>query len=282
LLSAEFVRHRLAQVSSYGFERWLFLMAVAGLLWLLCQKGQAERKFFFSAFLLCSVAACLIGRYLARHYLVVLLPVTSLLVGLAVPAFAGLLDRTRVPLLRFLPAGLFIGVCAGLIHYNGALWFELPPAVACAEIYFDCPFVECLEIGRFIREHSAPQDRLAVVGSEPEIYFYAQRRSVSGYIYMYDLVEPQPYARAMQQEFIHDVETAKPEFLVVVNTGTSWMTWADADPALFNWIRRYPGSRYDLVGVAEIYPSHTEYRWGREAAAEKRKTDNAIFTFKKK
>jgi 4-amino-4-deoxy-L-arabinose transferase-like glycosyltransferase len=282
LLPAGFVRHRLAQMSSHGFERWLFLMGVAGLLWLLCQKGQAERKFFFSGFLICSVAACLIGRYLAQHYFVVLLPAISLLAGLAVPAFAGLLARTRFPPLRFLPAGLFIGVCAGLVHQNGAVWFELPPAVASAAIYFNCPFVECLEIGRFIREHSAPRDRLAVVGSEPEIYFYAQRRSVSGYIYMYDLVEPQPYARAMQQEFIHDVETAKPEFLVVVNTGTSWMTWADADPALFNWIRRYPGSGYDLVGVAEIYPSHTEYRWGREAAAEERKTDNAIFTFKRK
>ena len=81
---------------------------------------------------------------------------------------------------------------------------------------------------RYIREHSAPQDRIAVIGSEPEIYFYAQRHSVSGYIYMYDLVEPQPFEHAMQEEFIHDVETARPEYLVVVNMDSSWMTWAEA------------------------------------------------------
>ena len=86
----------------------------------------------------------------------------------------------------------------------------------------------------------------------------------------------------MQQEFIHDVEKGQPEFLVVVNTGTSWMTWADADPGLFNWIKSYPRTAYDIIGVIEMYPNHTEYRWGKEAVAEKPKTYNAIFVWKKR
>ena len=98
---------------------------------------------------------------------------------------------------------------------------------------------------------------------------------------MYDLVEPQPYARAMQEEFIHDVETGHPAYLVLVNLDSSWMSWAAGDHTLFNWIRQYSSS-YELVGVAEIYPSHTEYRWGKEAMAEKPKTLSAIFTFKRK
>jgi hypothetical protein len=280
MLPAAFVRHRLALIFSHGFEPWLFLMGVAGWLWLLCRKG--EKKFFFSAFLFCSVAACLAGRYMASHYLVVMLPVISLLVGWVVPALASLLAGTRFPMLRALPAGLFIGICAAVVHQNGPVWFVLPPTVACSDIYFGDPFAECFQIGQFIREHSTPQDRMAVLGSEPEIYFYAQRHSVSGYIYMYDLVEPQPYEHRMQQEFIHDIETNKPEYLVLVNTPTSWMTWGAGDPALFDWIHHYPGLWYDLIGVAEIYPSHTDYRWGKEAAAEKPKTLSAIFTFKRK
>jgi hypothetical protein len=280
LLPAGFVLHRLKQSASGGFERWLFLMGFAGWLWLLFQKGQ--KKFLMSAFLISSVLALLVGRYLAQHYFVVMLPVVSLLIGVAVPGWAGALARTRLPWLHVVPAAMFIAVCAALIRSNGPLWFAEPPEVACADLYFACPFVECLQIGQFIREHSTPRDRIAVIGSEPEVYFYAQRHSVSGYIYMYDLVEPQPYARAMQQEFIHDVETAQPEFLVLVNTGTSWMTWADYDPALFNWINSYPRQLYDLIGVTEMYPSHTEYRWGKEAVAEKPKTFNAIFVWKRK
>jgi hypothetical protein len=281
MLPLSFVRHRLVEIFTYGFDPWLFFMGLAGWLWLLCRKDDPEKKFFFTGFLASSAAACLVGRYLARHYVVLMLPAISLLVGWVVPNCAALLARTRFPLLRFVPVAVFIGVCAGLAEHNAPVWFELPPDVACSDIYFDCPFVECVEVSRYIREHSSPRDRVAVIGSEPEIYFYSQRHSVSGYIYMYDLVEPQPYERAMQQEFIHDVETGRPEYLVVVNMDSSWMTWAAGDPALFNWIHQYTRS-CDLVGVAEIYPNHTEYRWGKEAAAEKPKTLSAIFTFKRK
>jgi hypothetical protein len=282
MLPASFVRHRLVQIFTYGFEPWLFLMGLAGWLWLLCRKEEMEKKFIFTAFLLCSAAACLVGRYMARHYLVVMLPVISLLAGSFVSALACLLARSRFPATRFIPVGVFIAVCAAIVKHNGPVWFEMPPDVACSAIYFDCPFVECLQVSQFIREHSAPQDRVAVIGSEPEIYFYARRHSVSGYIYMYDLVEPQPFEHAMQTEFIHDVETAKPEYLVVVNLDTSWMTWAAGDPTLFSWIHQYPGRYYDLVGVAEIYPDHTDYRWGKETAAEKPKTLSAIFTYKRR
>ena len=281
MLPLAFVRHRLVEIFTYGFDPWLFFIGLAGWLWLLCRKGEGEKKFFFTGFLASSAAACLVGRYMARHYFVLMLPAISLLVGWAVSNGAALLARTRQPLWRFAPGAVFVGLCAGLARHNAPVWFEMPPDVACSDIYFDCAFVECAEVARYIREHSDPRDRIAVIGSEPEIYFYAQRHSVSGYIYMYDLVEPQPYARAMQEEFIHDVETGHPAYLVLVNLDSSWMSWAAGDHTLFNWIRQYSSS-YELVGVAEIYPSHTEYRWGKEAMAEKPKTLSAIFTFKRK
>ena len=280
LMPVGYVVHRLATAAHRGFERWLFLLGFAGWVWLMFQKGRD--RFLMSAFLLCSICALLIGRYLAQHYFVVMLPVICILSGMAVTGWAAQLAKTRWPWLRAVPIGVFLLICVGLIISNRAVWFLEPPAVASADLYFYNPFVECQEVGRFIKEHTTPTDRIAVIGSEPEIYFYSQRHSVSGYIYMYDLVEPQPYARAMQQEFIHDVETAKPEYLVVVNTGTSWMTWADADPALFEWVKKYPRELYELVGVTEMFDTHTEYRWGKDATDEKPKTYNAIFTWKRK
>ena len=279
LLSAGFVLHRLAQLNSSGCERWFFWVAMTGLLWLLFQKG--ERKYIIASFLLCSIAACLVGRYIARHYLIVMLPVVSLLTGVAVAGLSGLL-ATRMPRLRAIPLALFLAACTGLIYQERRVWFDLKPEPACASIYYNNPFVECREVGRYIREHSQPCDRVEVVGSEPEIYFYARRKSVSGYLYMYDLVEGQPYARAMQEEFMRDIETARPKFLVVVNVAASWMSWGDGDPALYNWIRTYPAALYDLAGVIEIFPTHSDYHWGREAAAEKLKTYSAIFVFQRK
>lgn len=54
------------------------------------------------------------------------------------------------------------------------------------------PFPESLEIGRFIRENSAENDRIAVIGSEPQIYFYSDRRAATGHIYTYALMEDLP------------------------------------------------------------------------------------------
>ena len=280
-MPAAFVLHRLAQIASGGWERWLVLIGVAGWLWLLVQKGNGERKFFYTVFLLCSVAACLIGRYVAPHHLIVMLPVISLLAGVAAPGLSGLLGA-RYPRLRVIPPTLFLAACAGLICQNGRVWFEMKPDAACAAIYADSLFVGCQEVGRFIREHSEPRDRIEVLGSEPEIYFYARRHSVSGYLYTYDLVEPQPYAGAMQEEFMGDVEKARPEFLVVINMPTSWTMWVNVNATLSDWVRSYPAAYYDLIGVTEIYPARAESRWGKERAAEQPKTYSAIFVFKRR
>jgi hypothetical protein len=210
------------------------------------------------------------------------LPVTCLLLGLAVTTLARLSSSSRLAGMSVLASGLFVAALGWVTWENHALWFEMPPKVACMAIYPADPFVECVAVGEFIREQAAPGDRIAVVGSEPEIYFYAQRRSVTGYIYMYDLVALQPFASAMQRTFIQEIESARPEFLVVVNSVTSWGAWPGADQTVVDWSRSYPGQFYNLAGVAAMYPSYTEYIWGKEAATATVKTPSSIYVYKRK
>lgn len=56
------------------------------------------------------------------------------------------------------------------------------------EQYGSNPFIESIEIARCIRERTTPTNRIALLGSEPQICFYSGRNSVSGFIYMYPLV----------------------------------------------------------------------------------------------
>ena len=51
------------------------------------------------------------------------------------------------------------------------------------------PFVECPVIAEYLKKNTGPDDTIAVLGSEPEIFFDARRRSATGYIYTYGLVE---------------------------------------------------------------------------------------------
>jgi hypothetical protein len=282
MLPAALALHRLAAFFSAGAERWFFLAGGLGLVCLWMEPDDHERRFLLPACYFYSWCAVATGFYFMRHYFLLLLPVTSLLLGAAVTVLSELPGRVRLAGLSLAAPVLFLAAVAWVAWENRAVWFEMPPNTACMAIYPGEPFVECVNVARFIREHSAPGDRIAVVGSEPEIYFYAQRRSVSGYMYMYDLVAEQPYASAMQKEFIHDVESARPEFLVLVNNGTSWTTWPNADRTIFYWTRQYPGQFYRLAGVAAMYPAYTEYLWGKDAATANVKTTSALYVFQRK
>jgi hypothetical protein len=102
-------------------------------------------------------------------------------------------------------------------------------------------------VGRWIREHSTPQARVAVVGSEPQIYFYARRHSATGYIYTYALMEAQPYASLMQREMIQEIERRQPEFLVIVENPFSWLKLKTSDGAIFEWAGKYADRNYVRV-----------------------------------
>jgi len=49
--------------------------------------------------------------------------------------------------------------------------FRMTPAEASRSIYGADPFTEALPVARYISEHSGKSAKVAVLGSEPEIYF---------------------------------------------------------------------------------------------------------------
>jgi hypothetical protein len=137
--------------------------------------------------------------------------------------------------------------------------------MACRIRYPGNPFSESIEIAKYIKANSAPSDRIAVIGSEPQIYFYADRRSATGYIYTYGLMEEQKYALKMQQEMIGDIEAVRPKYLVYVDIGASWVRRTNSSMLIFDWYAQYR-KRYDLVGIVDILSKNeTVYHWGDDA-----------------
>src|SRR5207302_8286886 len=135
------------------------------------------------------------------------------------------------------------------ILWEKKIFFGVSPVEACRLIYPDNPFAEAVKIAAYLREHTNPDDPIAVLGSEPEIYFYAQRHSATGYIYTYGLMEPQKYARRMQEEMIHEIESARPKFLVSVVMFNSWLTGRDSEQLIFKWADEYCDRNYEEVAL---------------------------------
>lgn len=100
-----------------------------------------------------------------------------------------------------------------------------------------------------LRDHSAPDARVAVFGSEPEIYFYAHRRSATGYLYTYALMEVQPHALDMQRDMAREIETNQPEFLVRVPYYLSWLPKTGSAHYIDDWFTQYSREHYEKVGA---------------------------------
>jgi hypothetical protein len=161
--------------------------------------------------------------------------------------------------------------------------FRKSPEQISRHCYGYNPFVESPEIARYLREHTSADDRIAVIGSEPQLYFYSGRRPATGYLYTYPLMEPQPFALAMQREMAREVDAADPRYLIFVGTPTSWLTRPTSPLEIQSWLFRTIAERYQLVGVVEISRNQpAEYHWDAAAAGYEPKTESWVRVFVRK
>jgi len=109
-----------------------------------------------------------------------------------------------------------------------------------------------IKVAEYVRHHTDPSDTIAVGGSEPQVYFYSHRHSATGYIYTYPLMEAQTYALQMQGEMIHEIESARPKYLISVTIDTSWLRTPRSENLIFEWAQRYIADNYVPVGFVNI------------------------------
>ena len=216
---------------------------------------------FLAGFLFFSALALCPGFYFRPHYFIFILPAVSLLAGAAISNLTEVLEPRPI-LIRFVPLLLFAAALSLPILLDKKIFFDLSPNQACGLIYPQNSFLESVRIGTYVREHTEPGDTIAVLGSEPEIYFYSHRHSATGYIYTYGLMEPQKYAQQMQQEMIREIEAARPKYLISVAVVYSWLRRPDSEQGIFTWANEYMTENYAVAALVNIKPTETDYFFG--------------------
>ena len=210
----------------------------------------------FSALAVCP------GLYFRPHYFILFLPALALMTGSAVVGVLHIRAKTLLPQFAVL---LILAISLAFPLWSERdFFFELPIPEANQLVNGTNPFPESIRISDYIRAQSDPEDKIAVLGSEPQIYFYSKRLSATGYIYTYALMEPQPYAHQMQEEMIHEIESARPRFLVLIVIGKSWLARPDSDQTIFRWANKYCGDNYEEIGLINISDRGTDYYFSTE------------------
>ena len=256
-------KYNFAQILESNFPiLWLSLIGLASVAW---RKGVGREYLFLIGFFACSFLAITPGLYFRSHYFLLWMPALSLLAGAGFESLVSRLSSSRLK--TVIPVGILTLALGLPVLIQKEFFFTLPVIEATRLIYGLNSFPESLEIAKYIRDHSQKNDKVAVLGSEPQIYFYSQRRSATRHLYMYPLMEKHAYARQMQAEMIREIEGAQPEFVVMVKLSGSWVSSRlDFSPLLKDWAQGYLNNEYEISGVVDILSNEeTVYKWGEQA-----------------
>ena len=287
-----------AGVKTWAMASNLFMMTFKSIItgvwgfWVLGLLGAAalnftaldgRKRLILTLFVLFSFLCVCPGFYFRNHYFIVFLPALSLLIGVAILFLNERAAKLKVSGARYLPLALFVLVAASSLYSHRKHFFTYSAEEVCTWQYGSNPFAQTLEIARYIQKNTTESDRIAVFGSEPQIYFYSKRKSATGILYVYPLMENQPYSLEMQQMTRADIEQNRPKYIVVVKSPFSWLIREDSNRQILQWYEQYAVMHYDLVGVADIIgPGNTQYVWGEAALQYKVHGQASVFVLERR
>ncbi len=269
-------------VTQANLPLWLF--SGFGLLMLWVGRWPLGTKMFVTAFVGFSFLALIPGFFFRPHYFILLLPGAAFGMAVAVSFIEkDLLSHVPSVMAQVIGTALFLVLVGTYALHERVYLTSMTPHELSRLRYGANPFPEAVEIARYLREHTTEDDRIAILGSEPEIYFYANRKSATGYIYTYPLMEPQPFASRMQDEMMDEIEDGRPKYLVLVDIRTSWLARPSSDTRILAWMTRYWQACYEVAGVTDIVSNDmTIYRWDDEVTGYEPQMEHRIYTLRRK
>lgn len=271
----------------------LFIWILAGLgLAIACWNPVTRRAgLWTAAFLPFSFLAVALGGVFNAHYYILMLPAIALASGAwaasAQTAVVAPEEPSAEPALNTYITGVLVFLfglaCLYSVLTQRAYLFSMTPYEFARSSWGLNPFPEAVEIADYIRSHSDPHARIAVLGSEAEIYFYARRQAATGYLFTYGLMETHRYAEPSQGEMIGEILASRPEYIVFVKVQTSWLVKRDSSQAIMYWLQDYTNQQYETVGAVQLEQDEPSlYIWGPEAAAFKPTSKFYLLIYRRK
>ncbi|MFW6222176.1 MAG: hypothetical protein ACOC3T_01050, partial [Bacteroidota bacterium] len=261
----------------------LWIIGGAGLIATFFLKIESLKKTIILLFILCSMIAVIPGYYFRNHYFIIFLPALAFCIGLAFDYLRrAMIKRTgNKTAISFSLIVIFFIISVSSIAQNKSYFFKKDPVELSRQIYGRNPFVEAPQISRVIKANTAPDDKIAILGSEAEILFYADRKSATGFLFTYQLVSPNEHSLKLQKQMIHEIEQNKPEILLFINVNTSWLRHPEAPNVIFEWSGKYTNTYYQHAGTIDITNKGTIYKYGAEARQYKPASTQYILLFKR-
>lgn len=148
------------------------------------------------------------------HYYVMALPLAAIGAGAAIERLAVRFGRGGV----WAGAAGIAAVFAAMMTGNEWAAFRCTPRQLAAGLYSENPFVEAEEAGKIVAQLCGEDETVHIVGSEPEILWYARRKGATRFDIAYPMTLPTRFAAGYQKEALAALEREPPSVVVVAST----------------------------------------------------------------
>ena len=224
------------------WSSWPFVVALALGVVHLARRRAGRDLALFGGLLVFSFAGVCVGGYFRCHYFIQVLPAAAALAGVGLAGLLDLAGRLRRPATRVALRAALIGVVLAVpVAANRDIFFAPGPDFISSMMYPGNPFVCSREIAERIKGDSSELDTVLILGSEPQILFYAHRKSATRYIIFYPLAAT-PYAGLLdqQQAALAEIQASRPKYVVSMERiSSSLMMTPRSEHYLFRQIGEY-------------------------------------------
>jgi hypothetical protein len=176
------------------------------------------------------------------HYFQQLLPPIAIAAGVAVKEIYDAPEWGRVP--SWIRKTVMGGIAFAPPAAIAVSFWLMSPTAAVRQIFPGNNFDMMPAVAQEIASVTAPDDTVFIFGAEPEILFYAQRRSASRYIYLFPLYGPWPDALDRQRQVAQEVREASPAAVLLMPNASFFAE--GNEQYLTRWSKEYVAANYRL------------------------------------
>jgi 4-amino-4-deoxy-L-arabinose transferase-like glycosyltransferase len=223
----------------------LYLLALWGA-WLAPSCAWPKARALLIAWFTLNFAAVAVGFRFYPHYFVLILPPICVLAARRVGSCAGAKSSWKRRTLALV--GAVVPLAAPLL-LEKQYFFNNNACQHVKRLYGDELFCLSNLVALEVQRLSAPDEPMFILGSEPQIYFLARRRSAVPYAFIHPLTVASPRAAALQKRVADALESQAPLLLLIVFVPMSHMYEEGASDHLEQRIGHLCRRQYRLAAV---------------------------------
>jgi hypothetical protein len=213
------------------------------LVWFLIQRPT--RWWFYIGLIATSLVA--VYRGMSGHYYIMLVPFVAIAAAISLRTIFERMSAMFPPTLSW-RRGITVIVCSLLMIGMYATYLTKSPSQLVRGMYGDNPFLEARIAAEHVVQLTNDTDYVFIAGSEPEILFYAERRSSSRFVIAYPMMIHTPVAHRYQEEAIKELEANPPKVIVYVRVEYSWLRSDKSPTLILDYLDQLIQTRYHFVG----------------------------------